>query len=129
MSLLQDKIDWSLERVSEIVKQYRRPLIYTGFGKDAMVMHHMLRTAGYDFDCMFHRDPFFPKKYRFANRIIEEWNLPCYDYPHSGVSLFNEHGAFEVSRHYQIGSQQLVFCARLVDPDDYEDKDSYLCVS
>lgn len=127
MNTLDHKINEANQLLCRILKDYKRPVIYTGFGKDSMVMHHMIRAAGYDFDCMFHRDPFFPQKYRFANRIIDEWNLRCYDYPHSGISLFNEHDTFEVTRHYQVGSGHLIFVARILDPVDFNDTDSYLC--
>jgi 3'-phosphoadenosine 5'-phosphosulfate sulfotransferase (PAPS reductase)/FAD synthetase len=73
------------------------------FGKDSMVMLHLLRKWGYNLPVIFHRDPWFPKKYRFADDIIGAWELEAYDYPPSAITMWEGQSIMAFTNHYQIG--------------------------
>lgn len=75
---------------------------------------------------MFHRDPYFPKKYRYANKIIDMWGLVCRDYPARAASVYYHNDTFEVVREYGIGYSALALCALLYTPDRFIEGE-YLC--
>jgi hypothetical protein len=54
---------------------------------------------------VFHREPFFPKKYRFANSVIDELNLTVYDFPPIQTEVQQEGDEVEVMNYYQVGSK------------------------
>jgi 3'-phosphoadenosine 5'-phosphosulfate sulfotransferase (PAPS reductase)/FAD synthetase len=123
---MQKKIDSAKKIISFIAKEYKNPVIYSGMGKDSICVVHLCRSLGFNWDIMFHRDPFFPEKYKYANRIISEWGLVCRDYPAHRCSIFYHNDTFEVVRHYQTGVQDMVLCAMLYEPDEFVDG-KYLC--
>lgn len=122
-----DKIDSALQIIEMTQKNYRNPIIYSGFGKDSIcVVHLCKKVMGLDWEILFHRDPFFPKKYRYANKIIDMWNLTCRDYPAKAASVYYHNQTFEVVREYGIGFNSLALCALLYTPDRYVPGE-YLC--
>jgi 3'-phosphoadenosine 5'-phosphosulfate sulfotransferase (PAPS reductase)/FAD synthetase len=123
---MQEKINSAIEIIKMTMKEYKNPIIYSGFGKDSIVVIHLCRTMGLNLEIMFHRDPYFPKKYRYANKMIDKWNLICRDYPARLCSVFYMHDTFEVVRHYQIGFGDMALCAMLYTPERYIEGE-YLC--
>ena len=124
----QEKVKRSREIISTILSQYRAPIINAGFGKDSICLVHLCnRDMKLGLPIMFHRDPYFPLKYRFANMIIQKWGLVCWDTPACNTSVFYHNGVFEVARHYPIGGgHNLALCALLYSPDRYVEGE-YLC--
>ena len=123
---MKEKIERSKDIIRMIDKNYHNPIIMTGFGKDSICVLHLCRSMGYKWHVMFHRDPYFPKKYRYANQIIDSWDLVCHDYPAHRCSIFFKNDVFEVVRQYQLGSGDMALCARLYEPDEFIE-DEYLC--
>jgi len=123
---MKEKIESAKEIIGMTLKNYRNPIIYSGFGKDSIVVIHLCQSMGLNLDIMFHRDPYFPKKYRFANKIIDKWDLVVRDYPARSCSVFYMNNTFEVCRHYQSGYGDLILCAMLYKPDMFIDG-QYLC--
>jgi 3'-phosphoadenosine 5'-phosphosulfate sulfotransferase (PAPS reductase)/FAD synthetase len=123
---MKEKIEVAKELIGMALKNYRNPIINSGFGKDSICVVHLCRSMGLNLDIMFHRDPYFPKKYRYANKIIDMWNLVCRDYPARSTSVYFRYNTFEVCRHFQIGYSDLVLCAMLYTPDKFIDGE-YLC--
>jgi hypothetical protein len=122
---MQDKIA-SAQKIIEMVNEnYRNPIIYSGFGKDSICVIHLCYQMGLKWDVMFHRDPYFPLKYKYANMMIEKWNVVCRDYPAHKCSIFWLNNTFEVVRHYQTGSSDMVLCAMLYEPKNFNGE--YLC--
>jgi len=66
-------------------------------------MLHLMRRYNLHMPIIFHRDPWFPKKYEFADRMIAEWGLEVYDYPPYAMSLTEGEDIMAFSSHYQIG--------------------------
>lgn len=123
---MKEKIKESKKILAMINREYRSPIIYSGLGKDSICVIHLTRSMGFNWPIMFHRDPYFPKKYRYANKLIEKWNLICFDYPAHGTSVFYHNNTFEVVRHFQVGITDMILCAMLYEPDEYVDGE-YLC--
>lgn len=123
---MQNKVASAKSILAMIGREYRNPIIYSGMGKDSICVIHLSRSLGFRWDIMFHRDPHFPIKYRYAHRIIQEWNLVCRDYPAHRCSIFYLNNTFEVVRHYQTGTQDMVLCAMLYEPSEFVHGE-YLC--
>lgn len=123
---MKKKIESALKLIEMVSREYRNPIIYSGMGKDSLPLVHLCHKNGFKWEIMFHREPYFPEKYRFANRIIEDWGLVCRDYPMSACTVFNFNGVFEVVRNYQVGTQNMVLCAMLYKPKRFI-KGKYLC--
>ena len=123
---MKEKIQSAKEILHFIANEYKNPILYSGLGKDSICVIHLAHTMGYKWDVMFHRDPFFPLKYRYANSIIEKWNLTCRDYPAHQCSIFWLNNTFEVVRHYRTGMHDMVLCAMLYKPEQFI-KGKYLC--
>lgn len=125
--ILEKKVDDASVIIGRVIDAYSKPVVFSGFGKDSMVLLNIMISMGIKPDCVFFRDPYFPIKYRFANAMIEKWNLRTYHYPHCSIGLFNRNNTFEVVRYLEVGVRQhLAFCARLYEPDDFSEEE-YLC--
>ena len=123
---MKEKIETATEIIKMVNERYRKPIIYSGMGKDSLPMIHLCHKLGFKWDIMFHRDPYFPHKYRFANKIIDMWKLIARDYPARMCSIFYMHGIFEVVRGFQVGIHDLNLCAMLYKPERFIEGE-YLC--
>lgn len=78
---LEEKITAAEKFIADELVKYKNPIVFSSFGKDSMVMLDIIKTTGYKLPILFHREPFHPKKYEFANRIILNNEYTVYDYP------------------------------------------------
>ncbi len=116
---LRDKIVQSTDMIKRVFESYKHPVILCSFGKDSMVLLSILRGMKKDLPCIFFREPFFAQKYEFADSVIRKWDLTCFDYPPSSLSMANSKGKCEVIRHYSIGKQFLsISDGNLYEPED-----------
>lgn len=120
MRTLDDKIELARRRIEQVISLYKKPVVMCSFGKDSMVLLHLLK--GYMLPVIFHREPFFPRKYDFANKVIRDWNLTVYDYPPQATSLFEKNGNIEVMNHYQVGESQMLLPTGIQEP-----KNVFIC--
>ena len=104
---LESKIDEAQNLVHKVLAQAKTPAIMSSFGKDSMVMLHLIRSLKRDLPIVFYRESFMPKKYRFANAVIDEWDLTVYDYPPSETAVVGKNGCVEVINAYTIGKRSL----------------------
>lgn len=86
----------SLDYAAAILKASPKPIVLCSFGKDSMVMLHLLRRLRPDLPVLFFREPFFPKKYAFANSVIEKWGLSVYDFPPFSTDFMYRNGVVEI---------------------------------
>lgn len=115
---MKEKIESAISIIQMINREYKAPIIYSGMGKDSICLLHLCHfKLNYTWDVMFHRDPYFPHKYKYANKIIQMWNLTCRDYPAYRCSIFWMNNTFEVTRHYQVGTRDMILCAMLYEPE------------
>lgn len=89
--------------IDRVLENYRRPAIMCSFGKDSMVLLHLLRARAIRLPVIFHRDPWWPQKYAFADRIINEWELEVHDWAPYRVTLWEGKEIMAFTNHYQIG--------------------------
>ncbi len=89
--------------IDRVIETYRRPAFMCSFGKDSMVLLHLLRSRGIRIPIIFHRDPWWPRKYAFADRVITDWELEVYDYAPFAVSLWEGKEIMAFTNFYQVG--------------------------
>lgn len=124
--MLSEKIEESARILKMIGREYKNPILYSGMGKDSVCLIHLSRHLGFKWDVMFHRDPYFPWKYNYANWLISQWNLICRDYPAHRCTIFYMNDTFEVVRHFAVGTGDMVLCAMLYEPEELIEGE-YLC--
>lgn len=74
-------IEKTLKIIQETISQHNNPVIMSSFGKDSLVLLDLIRKIDTSFPVIFHRESIEPRKYRFANSIIEKLDLTVYDFP------------------------------------------------
>ena len=105
---MKTKIDSALTLIDKVLREYKNPALMCSFGKDSMVLLDLLLRHSIKLPVIFHRDPWWPKKYAFADGIILEWNLEVHDYPPAKVTLWEGEAIMAFTNHYQIGPQALL---------------------
>jgi hypothetical protein len=89
--------------IDRVLAVYHRPALMCSFGKDSMVLLHLLRARGLRLPVIFHRDPWWPEKYVFADQVIRDWDLEVYDWAPARVTLWEGKAIMAFTNHYQIG--------------------------
>lgn len=87
--------------IGHVFGAYRKPVFMCSFGKDSMVLLHLLQ--GRQIPVLFHRDPWWPEKYAFADRIIAKYQLEVHDYAPSAMTLWEGKEIMAFTSHYQVG--------------------------
>lgn len=82
---LKQKIEEVKEFCWRVVGAAKNPALMCSFGKDSMVLLHIIRE--FELPILCFRDPYFPKKWAFSNRVIVDWNLQVWDYPPLFISM------------------------------------------
>lgn len=123
---MKEKIESATEFINMVNREYKNPIIYSAMGKDSLPLVHLCRKLGFDWEIMFHREHFFPRKYRYANKMIDMWNLRCRDYPPRECQVFYFNNTFEVTRNYAVGFGDMSLCAMLYKPEHFINGE-YLC--
>ena len=132
---LDAQVEASDDLLDRMFAHCKRPVLMCSFGKDSMVLLHLLhwrckRDGAPMLPVLFHREPFFPEKYAFSNGVIEDWGLSVYDYPACATALAGQNTEassqksegkrnFEVLNFYQVGRSQGVVPTG-IDPDSEE---------
>lgn len=101
--MLSEKIDKAIAVINTVLAQAKNPALMCSFGKDSMVLLHILRSNNINLPVIFYTDPWFPKKYSFAHSLIAEWDLTVYDYPPIAVTMWEGESIMAFTNHYQIG--------------------------
>lgn len=97
---LKQKVEEVKEFCRETVRGAKNPALMCSFGKDSMVLLHMLR--GEKLPIVWLKDPWFPRKYAFGNRVVEDWDLEAHSYPPVSTSmLYGKNGAAEYVQDFE----------------------------
>jgi hypothetical protein len=121
----ESKLIESKKLIESVVFLYKKPVIFCSFGKDSVVLLHLIRSLGHKLPVVFYREPFSPKKYEYADKIIRDWDLTVYDYPPFAVGFFTKNGiAHTINYQNLLGLKNMARMTGLVAPKDGED---YLC--
>lgn len=115
----------SKDYIKKILDLSPNPVVLCSFGKDSMVMFHLIRQITKELPVVFFREAFYPKKYAFANKIIEDWNLIVYDYPPAGTDYIFKNGEFDVVNWHNGYKNALLY--RPAGTHKYKDGEEYLC--
>lgn len=99
----------TLNYIEQILLISNNPICMCSFGKDSMVMLYLIRKIMKDLPVLFMKEPFFPKKYKFANRIIEEWNLTVYDYYPIATDFIYRNNDMEIINWYNGYGNALLY--------------------
>lgn len=121
MNHFRDKLDSAAKIINQVMSNYANPAILCSFGKDSLVMLHMLqqRRDSKSLPIIYYRQNLFPKKNDFANRMISEWELKVIEYPASGYLVGNNNATCEVIRQFVIGQKAIAISyGNLYEPDD-----------
>lgn len=102
---LDEKVASALKLIKDVASNYTKPVVYSSFGKDSMVMLDLIAHAGFKLPIIFHREPFMPKKYEFANSVIADCEYAVYDYPPIATSLVKKDDNFEIVSYQQTGTK------------------------
>jgi hypothetical protein len=97
-----NKIEEAQKALDHVFSVYKNPVFMCSFGKDSMVILDLLRKKKIP-PILFHRDPWFPEKYQFADRIINYYGLTVHDYSPSFMTLWQGKSVMAFVSHYQVG--------------------------
>lgn len=130
------KIEDSIELIEKAMMQAKRPAAMLSFGKDSMVMAHLMtrtavkpvfpRTHRFPVDVIYHRDPWFPHKHEFANRVIQTWGMEVHDFPPMAAGVKVKEDMLELVARYNFGHAAMDIPKNTVPPEEYPRRD-YLC--
>lgn len=120
---LQTKISKARAFIAELLTQYQRPAVLFSSGKDSLVLLHLVRAVAGDrvsglgsggaapsairhpldpIPVVFHREPWQPKRYEFADQLIRDWNLTVFDWPPEKTILAHANDHFSIFNLYQL---------------------------
>jgi 3'-phosphoadenosine 5'-phosphosulfate sulfotransferase (PAPS reductase)/FAD synthetase len=116
MKDLFEKIEFAKKFIAQVLETYHLPVIMSSFGKDSMVMLDLVDNG--DLPILFHREPFEPLKYAFANKIIAERRYAVYDYAPNSTEIVKNGSAMEIINKYQVGPKSVVWLGTgIKEPD------------
>lgn len=104
---LQAKINTACRTIERALDLYKKPCLFSDFGKESVVLIHMIREwYSKEIVIVQFRHPWFQRKYDFADRLSKEWELTLHtDLPPSGMSLIQGENGAEIVNHYAVGAE------------------------
>lgn len=92
----------------------RNPILMCSFGKDSMVLLHMLRKVRPDIPVIWHREvPHATERYNFAVRMISELGLKSYDFPPTRTAVVETPHGMDIANVYHYGNFEMFLPTRL----------------
>jgi hypothetical protein len=79
-------------------------VVMCSFGKDSMVLLHLVREAVGTLPVIYHRQPWFPAKNEFADSVIRSMGLEVHDYPPSMCGVKYNDDSLELVARYAFGN-------------------------
>src|SRR5215510_9479062 len=125
---LEDKIQETFEFTWEQLNKYKNPVLNCSFGKDSMVLLHLLFARNIKIPIIYYSDPWFPRKNDFANCVISRWNLEVHNYPPAKVSLMHGKEIVALVSEYQTGEHgSAAVLKNALEFKDGDDPEKFLC--
>gem|GEM_PF-5865374 len=93
------------------------PIVLCSFGKDSMVLLDLAMKADKTIPVLYFSMPFAQKKNSFSHRIMEEWGLTVYSYPHGAVDFLYRNKQMDVYYIYDTVGSGLCLARGLVRTD------------
>lgn len=108
----------TLKHIETLLGEFDKPAVLCSFGKDSMVLLHLVHKIDKSIPIIFWRDPFMQSKNKFAYKIIQSMNLEVYDYPPSGADFCYNNGEMNIIYRQDTGGGLGIFWLRgLIDSD------------
>lgn len=82
-----EKAQHALELIKTHVDARMKPVVYSSFGKDSMVLLDLIKRAGFKFPIVFHREPYGGRRYEFADQVIKLEGYAVHDWPPSSMEF------------------------------------------
>ncbi len=122
---LEEKISAANTLVYARMRASENPVVCLSFGKDSMVMLDLMLRLGYKLPVIYwKREHHFPQKNRFANEMIEKFDLEVYDYPPEYMKMIRKDGQIEVINYFSIGKYTIEVPTEIAP---YKENEKYLC--
>lgn len=109
--MMNNKIKKSLEIIEENIANHVKPIIWSSFGKDSLVLISLVHKVDTSVPILFQKEYICSEKYQHANKIILENNLCVYSYPPVNTSIqftHNKDGSieWEVQNYYSYANNK-----------------------
>lgn len=88
--------------------QAEKPAIMSSFGKESLCVIALCRILKFNFPVIYHRNPWFPHKNDFADRIAKEWNLEVHDWHPFQVGVKTHYDCIQPVARYRHGKNSSV---------------------
>jgi len=122
---LEEKIEAANFLIQNRLRATEKPVICLSFGKDSMVMLDLFLRAGHKLPVIYwKREHQFPEKNKFANEMIEKYDLEVYDYPPEYTRMIKKDGQIEVINFFSIGKYTIEVPTEIAP---YKDNEKFLC--
>ncbi len=122
---LEEKIQQATSLINRRMGASKNPVLCLSFGKDSMVMLDLILRAGVTLPVIYwKREHHFPQKNRFANEMIERYDLSVYDYPPIQVKLVRNGPMIEVVNCFSIGKHTIEVPSGILPPQENK---KFLC--
>ena len=130
--MINSKIRNSIAIIEKSLTMHDNCIIMTSFGKDSMVMTHLIRQVDSSIPYMFGREPFCPKKYEFADYVTNLWGLTVYNlyFPittYIQVEQLENNYEIEVCGKYSCKEGFWVLPTGITNPTSTDNPNSFLC--
>jgi hypothetical protein len=124
----KEKARETLEFCEEQIRAYENPVLFWSGGKDSMVLLHLMYSHGIRMPVVYFRDPFFPRKNRFVNLVIDSYLLECHDYPPLRVSLKHHPDMVALVSEYWTGPASVASVLKnTIEFKNGDDEANFLC--
>lgn len=100
-----DKITKTVGIVQAAIEKYRSPALLVSFGKDSMVLLHLLRSFKLPVIC--HIPPYHPERWMFAREMAAKMKLSVFSYPPEWVALKEHNDKHYVASGYTAGKGEI----------------------
>jgi 3'-phosphoadenosine 5'-phosphosulfate sulfotransferase (PAPS reductase)/FAD synthetase len=91
------------EHAKALISAADTPALMCSFGKDSMVLLHLVRETIGLVPLIYHRHPWFTFKNEFADHVINSWALEVYDYPPMACGVKVNADRLELVSRYPFG--------------------------
>lgn len=99
----------TLDRLHIIAAHYKQPALLTSFGKDSIVLIHLMLKAGFRWPVLIQETPFNRHKWAFGHGVAAAWDLTLHQLaPHSVVLQRTGDHEIEAVWRVEIGPGELM---------------------
>jgi 3'-phosphoadenosine 5'-phosphosulfate sulfotransferase (PAPS reductase)/FAD synthetase len=84
---LSKLVDETVTNIRTVLHRFGSPAIMCSFGKDSIVMLHVLRESGFQLPVIYLRDPWQPHKHMHAEKVAREMGLTVHNWPPTAMGV------------------------------------------